>query len=58
MQIEIAKELEPAINIAGTKLNIQARFLPESEVLKSYLERPYGNAYDFGQEDPVAGIFA
>lgn len=57
MQIEFAEELEPALSVAKTNLKVQAKFLPGAEVLERYLDRPYGNAYDFGQEDPVTGVF-
>ncbi|KAF2430034.1 hypothetical protein EJ08DRAFT_589763 [Tothia fuscella] len=58
MQIEFADELGPELSREKKQLQIQSTLIPESEVLRSYLNRPYGNAYDFGQEDTVDGIFA
>lgn len=57
MQIEFAEELEPALTQAKTGLQVQGSFLPENDIIKAYLNRPYGNAYDFGQVDEVAGLF-
>lgn len=33
------------------ELQIQGTFLPEKDILDRYLNRGYGNAYDFDQQD-------
>jgi len=55
MQVNMAEELIPLASLLKTGLQIQANFFPESKL--DYLNRPYGNAYDFGQEDNVVGLF-
>ncbi|KAB2580726.1 hypothetical protein BFW01_g6671 [Lasiodiplodia theobromae] len=57
MFVEFANELGPALSNERTGLQVQGTFLPEEEVEKRYLNRPYGNAYDFSQQQPVEGIF-
>lgn len=57
MEVEFAEELRPVLHIERTGLQIQAKFVSEKEVERNYLNRPYGNAYDFSQQDPVAEVF-
>jgi len=57
MEVEISGSLKDDISFAKTGLQIQARLFPENEVLERYMNRPYGNAYDFDQVDRVAGLF-
>ena len=56
MQIEFAEELRPILEEYSPVLQIQSKFLPEKDILERYLNRGYGNAYDFDQQDrlPVA----
>jgi len=56
MQVEFAEELRPTLEEYNPVLQIQSAFLPEKDILERYLNRGYGNAYDFDQQDrlPVA----
>jgi hypothetical protein len=56
MQVEFAEELRPMLEEYNPVLQIQSAFLPERDILERYLNRGYGNAYDFDQQDrlPVA----
>ena len=56
MQVEFAEELRPTLEEYNPVLQIQSTFLPEKDILERYLNRGYGNAYDFDQQDrlPVA----
>ena len=51
MQAEFAQSLRPLLDIHGSDLQIQDTFMPEKEIHKRYLNRPYGHAYDFDQID-------
>jgi hypothetical protein len=57
MEVEISRSLKDDISFAKTGLQIQARLFPENEILERYMNRPYGNAYDFDQVDRVTGFF-
>ncbi|RFU27077.1 hypothetical protein B7463_g9275, partial [Scytalidium lignicola] len=57
MEVEFSEELIPALKEKEDKLQIQAKFLPEKQVLDSYLNHGYGNAYDFNQKEPLEGYF-
>ncbi|KAL1636691.1 hypothetical protein SLS58_009678 [Diplodia intermedia] len=57
MLVEMANELKPTLSNERTGLQVQGSFMPEEEVEKRYLNRPYGNAYDFSQQQPLEGIF-
>lgn len=58
MRIELAEELKPMLEDQASNLQIQANYLPAAEVEQRYLNRPHGNAYDFGQEDATAQALA
>ncbi|CAM0138799.1 hypothetical protein VKS41_005989 [Umbelopsis sp. WA50703] len=53
MHIEYSKELEQTLKEHGSGLQIQAEFKQEEEILNRYLNRPFGNAYDFDQQERV-----
>lgn len=57
MEIELSDKLAGRFSRAESGLDVAARYLPEDEVLKGYLNRPYGNAYDFDQKDKIEGVF-
>jgi hypothetical protein len=57
MEIELSDKLKGHFSHAETGLHAAAKYLSEDEVLKSYLNRPYGNAYDFDQTDKIEGMF-
>jgi hypothetical protein len=49
--VEFAEELRPILEEYSPVLQIQSRLLPEKDILERYLNRGYGNAYDFDQQD-------
>jgi hypothetical protein len=53
MHIEYSKELEQTLKEHGSGLQIQAEFKQEEEILNRYLNRPFGNPYDFDQQERV-----
>lgn len=55
MEVELAEEL--AGPFAESGLQVAAKYVSEEEALKGYLNRPYGNAYDFDQKDKIEGVF-
>lgn len=57
MQVEFAEELTERLLPEKTGLDIAAQYIPSEQLLKNYLNRSYGNAYDFDQSDKVEGIF-
>lgn len=57
MFVEFDEELAPCLSSDKTGLQVQGTFMPETEIEKRYLNRPYGNAYDFSQQEPVEGVF-
>ncbi|GME37228.1 Phytanoyl-dioxygenase [Neofusicoccum parvum] len=57
MAVEFADELAPLLGGERTGLQVQGAFMPAAEVERRYLNRPYGNAYDFSQQQPVEGVF-
>jgi hypothetical protein len=46
--MEFGGGIKPLIE-AEKQLDVRADFVPEDEVLKSYLGRKFGNSYDFNQ---------
>ena len=57
MEVEFAEELKDRLTLEKTGLQIAATYKTGADVLKTYLNRPYGNAYDFNQADRIEGIF-
>jgi hypothetical protein len=57
MQVEFSENLKPMLEQHDATLQIQSQFLPDSEIKKRYLNRPYGNAYDFDQQDHITTTF-
>ncbi|EUC41860.1 hypothetical protein COCMIDRAFT_105064 [Bipolaris oryzae ATCC 44560] len=57
MQVEFAQELAERLLPEKTGLDIAAQYIPSEQLLKNYLNRSFGNAYDFDQSDKVEGIF-
>jgi hypothetical protein len=57
MQVEFSEDLKLILEKDGSGLQIQAQYLPEAEIEKRYLNRPYGNAYDFDQKDHIENGF-
>ena len=46
--MEFGERIKPLIE-AENQLDIKVDFVPEEEVRKSYLNRGFGNIYDFSQ---------
>jgi hypothetical protein len=57
MTVEFAEELEGKLTLEKTGLQVAATFVTNGEIEKNYLNRPYGNAYDFDQTDKFEGVF-
>ena len=57
MNVEFSEDLIPILEKEGRKLQVQATFVPEKVILDGYLNRGYGNAYDFDQQEPLEGVF-
>ena len=48
MKLELAEEVKTVVQKV-TDLDVRASYVSESEALDSYLNRGFGNSYDFGQ---------
>jgi hypothetical protein len=48
MRLELAEEIRPFVDETRA-LDVRANFVSESEALERYLDRGFGNSYDFGQ---------
>jgi hypothetical protein len=57
MQVEFAEDLKDELNPEKTGLQVGASYVPTDQLLKNYLNRPYGNAYDFNQTASIEGVF-
>ena len=57
MEVEFAEGLRERLTKEKTGLEVAATFASDELVLQAYLNRPFGNAYDFDQVDKVEGIF-
>lgn len=59
MTIEAGEDLRNELTPEKTGLHVAAEYVESRkiDVEKSYLNRPYGNAYDFNQVDKVQDIF-
>lgn len=57
MTVEFAQELKERLTVEKTGLHIPATFVSSAQLKENYLNRPYGNAYDFDQIEKVEGIF-
>jgi hypothetical protein len=57
MTVEFAEELKGRLTPEKTGLQIAATFVKNEDIMKNYLDRPYGNAYNFDQEDKIEGVF-
>ncbi|KAJ2956944.1 hypothetical protein NQZ79_g7295 [Umbelopsis isabellina] len=51
MHIDYSEALKQTLKEHGCGIQIQANFKPEEDIIKGYLNRPFGNAYDFNQQD-------
>ena len=48
MKVELAEELKPLVDECKD-LEIPAKFVSEKEAMEGYLNRGFGNSYDFNQ---------
>ncbi len=56
MRVEFSEDLRPFLEDHKSALQIQATYMPEGEIEERYLNRPFGNAYDFGQQDNITDL--
>ncbi|EOA86762.1 uncharacterized protein SETTUDRAFT_88610 [Exserohilum turcica Et28A] len=57
MEVEFAEELAERLSPAKTGLDVAAKFIAAEHLLKNYMNRSFGNAYDFDQRDKIEGVF-
>jgi hypothetical protein len=57
MHVEFAEELQEQLSLERTGLQIAAKYVSREEVLGGYMNRSFGNDYDFDQVDRVEGVF-
>lgn len=50
MTIEFSKDLENVLDREGSDLQIQRKLVSEQKIMDGYLNRGYGNSYNFDQE--------
>jgi len=48
MRLELAEEIKPIVGDLKD-LDVRADFVTEDQALRRYLNRGFGNSYDFGQ---------
>ena len=51
MQVEYSEAIKPLLKTYEDTLQIQSTFFTENEILNRYLNRGFGNAYNFDQEN-------
>jgi hypothetical protein len=54
MQVEYSENLKPELETYEDTLQIQSTFFPENEIVNRYLNRGFGNAYNFDQENRLS----
>lgn len=57
MNVEVAEELAGQLNVGDSGLQVAATYVTRERLLQEYLNRPYGNAYDFDQSKKIADVF-
>jgi hypothetical protein len=57
MHVEFAEELQEKLTLERTGLQIAAKYVSSGDVLGGYMNRSFGNDYDFDQVDRVEGVF-
>ena len=57
MKVEFAEDLQDRLTLEKTGLHVAAEYVKSEVAVKNYLNRPYGNAYDFDQVDRVNDLF-
>jgi ectoine hydroxylase-related dioxygenase (phytanoyl-CoA dioxygenase family) len=56
MTIEFSEDLEPILDREEADLQIQRTLVPEQTILDGYLNRGYGNSYNFDQKSRLEGF--
>lgn len=57
MTVELSEDLRPVVEELAGELQVPAVYIPEQEISKRYLNRPFGNAYDFNQKERMDDLF-
>ena len=57
MKVELSEDLRPMVEALAGDLQIPALYLPEETISRGYLNRPFGNAYDFNQKERLEEMF-
>ncbi|KAF2126433.1 phytanoyl-CoA dioxygenase family protein [Dothidotthia symphoricarpi CBS 119687] len=57
MEVEFSDELTTRLTLEKTGLHVAAKFVTSKQLQDNYLNRPYGNAYDFNQIEQIEGVF-
>lgn len=57
MTVELSEDLRPVVEELAGELQVPAVYIPEQEISKRYLNRPFGNAYDFNQKERLEDLF-
>lgn len=57
MSVEFSEELKDQLDPEKTGIDVAASYVTKDELLKNYLNRPFGNAYDFDQIDKIEACF-
>ncbi|KAI4934198.1 hypothetical protein J4E85_002054 [Alternaria conjuncta] len=57
MEVELAEELAERLSPEKTGLQTAATYVSSEQLLKNYLNRPFGNAYDFDQTEKIDDVF-
>ena len=57
MQVEFAEDLREQLSYEKTGLQVAGTYVSTEQLLKNYLNRPYGNAYDFNQTEKIDDTF-
>jgi hypothetical protein len=51
MKVEYSEDLRPTLEGSKDQLQIQSTFFSDTEIKDRYLNRGFGNAYNFDQEN-------
>ncbi len=57
MEVEFSNDLKEHLSPEKTGLDIAASYITKERLHRNYLNRSFGNAYDFNQIDRIRGVF-
>lgn len=57
MEVEFANDLKDQLDPEKTGLGVAALYVTKEQLLENYLNRSFGNAYDFNQSEKVEAVF-